>query len=179
MNHQPYETWILDDYQVTLEEKTKLDRHLADCPKCTRLARSWTAAKQEIKLAPVIAAPAGFSQRWQNSLAARRIELKRQQTRTMLISLISTAVAVSITLGVLLLPAISPITVMVNFFSGLIKLVNSVSQFWIFLSSFLKAAPTEMVIGLGLMLSLWVSITTLAWGISLYRITLKGIRTTK
>ena len=179
MNHQPFEAWILEDQEITQDQKINLDQHLVGCSDCAKLARSWTAAKHEIKSSAVVSAPEGFSQRWQSSLEARRKLQERQQARIMLTSLVSTALAIFITLGILLLPDISPITVMVSFLSGLIKIVNSISQLWIFMSSFLRAAPTSMLIGLGLALSIWISLTSLAWGISLWRITLKGIKTTK
>lgn len=179
MNHQPFEAWILEDRPVGPEEKRQLDQHLAACPHCVQLSQSWADARQVIKTAPIITAPVGFSQRWQNSLDARRAAQKKQQTRIMIISFVATAFAAAITLGFLLLPPISPITILVNLLSGIVKLVSAVTQFWFFVASFVKAAPTGLVLSLGLLLSLWVGITVVAWSVSLYRITLKGIRTTK
>jgi len=179
MNHQPYEAWILEDRPVKPEEQLQLVQHLAECPHCARLSKNWAEARQTIKAAPVVTAPGGFSQRWQNSLEARRALQKRQQSRVMILSLAATGVAVALTLGILLLPPISPVTVIVNMLSTVVKLVNAVMQFWFFVASFVKAAPTGLVLSIGLLVSLWAGITVLAWSVSLYRITLKGIRTTK
>lgn len=176
MNHQPFEAWILEEYPTNPEEKRKLDQHLDECPHCASLAQSWANARQMVKTAPMVTAPVGFSQRWQNSLEARRVAQKKQQTRIMILSFVATAVAVSITLGILLFPPISPVTVLVNLLSGLVKLVNAVTQFWFIVASFIKAAPKGLVLGLGMLVVIWVSITVIAWSVSLYRITLKGIR---
>jgi hypothetical protein len=97
----------------------------------------------------------------------------------MILSLAATGIAVALTLGILLLPPISPVEVIVNLLSVVVKLVNAVMQFWFFVASFVKAAPTGLVLSLGILVSLWASITVIAWSVSLYRITLKGIRTTK
>ncbi len=179
MNHQPYEAWILEDIQISPKEKRILDQHLAECPHCAHLAQSWTDARQMIKTAPVVSAPVGFSQRWQNNLEARKLAHKKHQTRIMILSFVVTAVAVLITLGAFLLPPISPITILVNILSALVKLVSAVTQFWFFVGSFIQAAPKGLVLGLLTLIMLWVGITIIAWSVSLYRITLKGIRTTK
>lgn len=179
MNHQPFKAWILEDRAVKPEEQRQLDQHLAHCSHCALLFKNWTEARQTLKAAPVVAAPGGFSQRWQNSLEARRALEKKQQSRIMILSLAATGIAVALTLGILLLPPISPVTVIVNMLSTVVKLVNVVLQFWFFVASFIKAAPTGLVLSLGLLVSLWAGITLVAWSVSLYRITLKGIRTTK
>lgn len=179
MNHQPYEAWILEDRPVNPEEQRQLDIHLAECSRCEHLSQNWAQARQTLKAAPVISAPSGFSQRWQNSLEVRRALQKRQQSRIMILSLSVTGVAVALTLGILLLPPISPVEVIANMLSAVVKLVNAVMQFWFFVASFVKAAPTGLVLSLGFLISLWAGITVIAWSISLYRITLKGIRTTK
>ena len=97
----------------------------------------------------------------------------------MILSLAATGIAVALTLGILLLPPISPVEVIVNLLSVVVKLVNAVMQFWFFVASFVKAAPAGLVLSLGILVSLWAGITVVAWSVSLYRITLKGIRTTK
>jgi hypothetical protein len=176
MNHQPYENWLLDKKSLTPAEKERLAQHLAVCPQCAQFEHSLHFLEHEIKAMQPISAPEGFCARWQSSLPERRKKHEREQSRIIIISMASTTAAVCMTLAAFLLPQISPITVMANLLSGMVKLVNSISQFWSFVTSFLEAAPTSLSIGIALTVSIWLSLTLLAWGISLYRITSKGIR---
>jgi hypothetical protein len=176
MNHQPYEDLLLDDAPLTPGEKELLGQHLAVCLQCARLEQSLRALDHEFKMAPAVSPAIGFTSRWQASLPARRIKHEREQTRIILISMAATVVATCITLAAFLLPNISPITVFVNLFTGLIKLVNSVIAFWGFVGSFFNAIPTSLTIGILATISVWLSLILLAWGITLYRITSKGIR---
>ena len=179
MNHQPYENWLLDEKTLNPSEKEKLDQHLANCPKCARLEQSLRTLDHEFKTIRMVNAPENFSSRWQANLADRRKAHQSEQTRIIFISLSFTIVVASITVAAFLQPKVSPIAVFANLLSALVDLVNSISQFWTFIISFLEAAPVNLSIGIALTISLWLILTLLAWGISLYRITSKGIRATK
>jgi hypothetical protein len=178
MNHQPFEKMLLDDGELSPIEKEKLMQHLTICPQCAKLEQSLRTLDHEFKSTVVVAPAAGFATRWQENLPARRRQHEREQTRIILISMAVTFVATSITLAAFLLPPISPITIIANLFTDMVKLINSISQFWNFTISFFRAVPAGLSIGIALSISVWLSITLLAWGISLYRITSKGIRTT-
>jgi hypothetical protein len=130
-------------------------------------------------VAPAVSPAIGFTSRWQASLPARRKKHEHEQTRIILISMASTVVATCITLAAILLPNISPITVFVNLFTDVIRLVNSIVQFWSFIGSFFSAIPAGLTIGILFTISVWLSLTLLAWGITVYRITLKGLRSTE
>jgi anti-sigma factor RsiW len=177
MNHQPYETWILDEKELIPDQKMDLLEHLEKCPKCSGLEKHWKAARQEVKSMPVVAAPADFSRRFHASLAERRRLLALQQTRVLLISLVSSGVAILITLAVFLLPHTSIVSVMVSLFTTFFKLINSVTSLWIFLSSMLRSAPTGFLVSVGVMISLLVSMVSVLWAVSFYRITMKGMKT--
>jgi hypothetical protein len=178
MNHKPYRTMLLDDKPLAPIEKEELSQHLASCPQCAQLDSSLRTIDREFKSAAMVAPAAGFTSRFQASLPARRKQHEQEQTRIIIISMASTAVATCITLAGFLLPAISPITILANLFADLVQLVNTVTQFWTFIGSFFHAVPTGLSIGIALTISVWLSFTVLLWGITLYRITLKGIRTT-
>lgn len=177
MNHQPFEDMLLDDRKLSASEKEKLTQHLAVCPNCAKLEHSLRSLDHEFKAAPVAMPEAGFSARWQASLPARRKQHEHEQTRIILISMAVTVVATGITLGAFLLPPISPISIFANFVAALAKLISSVTGFWAFIGAFLKAAPKGLSIGLILSITTWISIILFAWGISIYKLTLKGMET--
>mgnify|MGYP000879556234 CR=1 FL=1 len=174
MNHQPFENWILDEYDLTPDDRRKLSEHLEVCPKCMKLEKGWRSARHEVKSMPAINAPADFGKRWQMTLAEKRQKQAQQQTKILLICLISSALAIIITLGVFLLPHTSWITVAVSIVTSLVQFFSTISQLWILMTSIVKSAPTSFLVSLGLLLSFTISLITVFWGISFYRITTKG-----
>lgn len=178
MNHQPYRNMLLDDQALTPIEKEDLDQHLANCLQCAQLEKSLRALDHEFKSAPMVAPAPGFTARFQASLPARHKTHEKEQNRIIIISMVSTAVVACITLAAFLLPNVSPITILANLFADIVSLVNAVTQFWVFIGNFFHAVPTGLSIGIALTISIWLSLTVLIWGITLYRITLKGVRKT-
>jgi hypothetical protein len=74
MNHQPFETWLLNDQPLSPEEKRELDGHLRDCQHCTNLAETGLALRTTRMVSP---AP-GFTSRFQARLEAQRIAQRRR-----------------------------------------------------------------------------------------------------
>jgi anti-sigma factor RsiW len=176
MNHQPFENWILDENQLSEPQKQEFLSHLEKCPKCAGLEKSWKAARREVKTMPVVAAPTDFSKRFSASLAERRKAHEQHQARVLLISLVSSGIAILITLGVFLLPHTSMISMMITMLTGTLQVLNLISQLWIFLTSLLKAAPASFLISVGVLVSLFVSMLSVVWAFSFYKITTKGMQ---
>jgi hypothetical protein len=72
MDHQPYETWLLDDERLTVAQERDLRSHLRDCPECAALSQ----ANMSLRAAPMAVPPAGFVLRFQVRLAAQRRALR-------------------------------------------------------------------------------------------------------
>jgi hypothetical protein len=176
MNHQPYETWILDELQINPQEQDSLHQHLKECPECQQLYYSWNKVQTQLKSAPVKTAPAGFVGRWKSQLVTRQKEQERRQARTLLISLASGAGAIMIALAVILLPDFSIISITVGFLTTLIKLFSGLESLWSITSGIVKSAPTITLIISGLLLAGWISLAAFAWGLSIWRITSKGVK---
>lgn len=75
MNHQPFESWLLDDKYLSAAEKRELDLHLRDCRTCTALAETGLA----LRSAKVTSPAAGFTLRFQQRLAAQKIAERRRK----------------------------------------------------------------------------------------------------
>lgn len=75
MNHQPFETWLLNEQSLTNEEKRELDAHLRTCTHCVGLAETGTILRARRMVAPA----AGFTTRFQTRLTARRALERRQR----------------------------------------------------------------------------------------------------
>jgi anti-sigma factor RsiW len=177
MNHQPYENWILDEIQITPQERDSLNQHLKECPECYQLFHSWNKVQTQIKSTPVKPAPAGFISRWKTEMAARQKAQERRQARTLLISLVSGAGAIMIALAVILLPNFSFISLMVGFLTTIVKLFSGLESLWSVIRNIAASAPPIVLVISGLLVAGWISLATFAWGVSIWRITTKGVKT--
>jgi hypothetical protein len=74
MDHRPFEGWLLNNQTLSADEKRQLNAHLQDCSSCTALAEVNLALKSVKMVAPT----AGFTDRFQVRLAARRQTLRRR-----------------------------------------------------------------------------------------------------
>jgi len=73
MNHQPFETWLLEEQPITPEQKRELQSHLKICKYCTALHETGMALQLKQMATP---AP-GFTARFQKRLAAQRVAERR------------------------------------------------------------------------------------------------------
>jgi len=74
MDHRPFEDWLLDNPPLSADQKRQLGTHLRSCSACTALAEVDLALKSVRVAAPA----AGFSDRFQVRLAARKKVLQRR-----------------------------------------------------------------------------------------------------
>lgn len=85
MNHQPFESWLLDDKYLSAAEKRELDSHLRDCRACTALAETGLA----LRSAKVTSPAAGFTLRFQQRLAAQKIAERRRKLWGLIVLVVS------------------------------------------------------------------------------------------
>ena len=76
MDHRPFENWLLENKPLSASEKRQLQSHLRECPSCVALAEVDLALKSVRVAAPA----AGFVDRFQGRLAARKQALRRRNT---------------------------------------------------------------------------------------------------
>jgi hypothetical protein len=87
MNHQPFESWLLDDKYLSAAEKRELDSHLRDCRTCAALAETGLA----LRSAKVTSPAAGFTLRFQQRLAAQKIAERRRRLWGLIVLIVSGA----------------------------------------------------------------------------------------
>jgi hypothetical protein len=76
MDHRPFEGWLLNNQTLDADEKRQLNAHLQVCSSCTALAEV-NLVLGSVKMA---SPAAGFSDRFQARLAARKQALRRRNT---------------------------------------------------------------------------------------------------
>src|SRR5688572_27437288 len=85
MNHQPFETWLLDDKHLTTIEKRELDSHLRACKTCSALAQTGFA----LRSAKVVSPTAGFTLRFQEKLVLQKIAERRRKLWGLIVLIVS------------------------------------------------------------------------------------------
>jgi len=85
MNHQPFESWLLDDKYLSATEKRELDSHLRDCRTCSALAQTGLA----LRSAKVASPAAGFTLRFQQRLAAQKVAERRRKLWGLIVLIVS------------------------------------------------------------------------------------------
>ncbi len=84
MNHQLYETWLLEDQALNAEQRRELILHVRECRTCAALEYSNFA----LRATPAIPATAGFTNRFQARLVRQRaIERRKILINTTLLSI--------------------------------------------------------------------------------------------
>lgn len=177
MNHQPYESWILDEEKINRSQQIELEEHLKECPKCSTLQNSWTIARSTIRSAPVVQPKAGFAERWQRSLAERKKAEEHRLTRNLILWLSGSALLIMIILAVIFSPDFSLISLTVSAITILVNVAVGISALGEFVMSFVRSAPPAVLIITALFFSTLISVVCFIWGISLWKVSLKGVDT--
>ena len=75
MNHQPFETWLMEDKLISPEQKRELHSHLRSCAYCAALAETGKALSSVKMVSPAV----GFSARFERRLAVQKLADRRRR----------------------------------------------------------------------------------------------------
>jgi len=167
MSHELYESWLVSEQPLTLEQKDELKSHLQSCPRCRQIAAGWRSARTQMTKSGLASPTPGFNLRWQQTLAERRLQKQTKNTRWLLLALVVSS-AISLTALVLFLSNSLAIvdwwlhtTLTVERTFGWLKQISLLVQSWLGgLPSFLPPAVIILILSAGFtfLLLLWVSI---------------------
>jgi len=82
MSHQPFETWILAEEPLTVEQAHALHAHLEVCEACHRLSSASSYVDQLLRTIPSMRPATGFTSRWQARLVEKSLQAYRQRQRS-------------------------------------------------------------------------------------------------
>ena len=92
MNHQPFESWLLDDKHLTPVEKSDLEAHLRTCKTCSALAETGLALRSARAVSPV----PGFAMRFQQRLAVQKVAERRRRLWGLIVLIASAVTLISL-----------------------------------------------------------------------------------
>jgi hypothetical protein len=173
--HQIFETWILQETDLTEDESHLLTAHLVDCEPCRQLRLGWSNAREAIKTTPMAAPAPGFSQRWKNSLAERRARQHQAQVKKFFRYLIGVT---SLSFAGLLFTVIlgtSPVNVMATLLRSGVNLLLYVRQMENVFNMILRSVPFFVPVIIWILVSTGFSLAALAWGASMWKYVIKGV----
>jgi anti-sigma factor RsiW len=176
MNHQPFETWLIDPTDLDPDQSLQLHQHLENCPDCRRIQTAWVDVRQLLETAPVQPAPTGFGLRFQASLATRRQQAHRRQVRNFSL-LLGTSLLIAATLLFVQVMATKSIAEVIG--SG-VQFFTQAPQFWLDIRFIISFWAVEIPIGFwliaGAALSGWTFILLISWFMTMIRISTQGVR---
>lgn len=175
MEHQPYETWILEDASRTDEQERALQAHLQECAQCRRLLEGWKAVHSEIQVASTASPAPGFSRRFQASLAERRLMQQKLQVRRTLLGLGTGILVLFLALVVSLLLTSSPIDWMVKLMEFVLRAISDISTLQRFASSWLQAMPLSLSLAVWILFSTGFVLLVAGFGFTLWRVVTQGV----
>ncbi|MEN9563582.1 MAG: hypothetical protein RIR73_1826 [Chloroflexota bacterium] len=167
MNHQPFETWLLDDKVLTLTEKRELDSHLRECRTCTALAETGFA----LRVARVTSPAPGFALRFQQKLAAQKLAEQRRHLWGLIILIIS---GVGL-LGWLLAPVLtaiakSPVEWLISAAGIFLFVFTSLQAFGEVITVMLRMLPDFLPPYMWMVILSGLAGVGLLWAVSIWRL---------
>lgn len=172
MDHQPFETWILNQTELSEKDKHILDNHLQTCNHCQKLSVSWKSVEHELTHTPLAQPKPGFAQRFIASLTARR---NLQHQEQVLRFLLYCSAGAFIALGLLVARVFadkSLLDVVVSLFSSLIGFVLETLTFF---SNLFNSLQGPLPIILWILTTTTLVVLTIGLGYSLWKFVFKGV----
>jgi len=168
MNHQPFETWLLEEQTITPEQKRVLQSHLQVCKYCTALYETGAALQSKQMASP---AP-GFTVRFKKRLAVQRLAARRHKFWGLIVLILGALVLLFGLAGSTVLSIVnSPAEWLTLGIGYLLFIITSLQAFTEFGLVLLRVAPSFipplgwMVIGSA------VAGLSLLWTVSIWRFT--------
>jgi predicted anti-sigma-YlaC factor YlaD len=172
MSHQPFETWMLDEIHLSLEQETSLQAHLASCLECRKIHHGWQVARQTLQTSRMVRPAPGFSQRFTTTLAERRARQAHQrQVRNLILGLSLGLIATAALLIVVIFSVSSPVDFLVRtteVITSMIGWYNRASR------ALIALLQQPAILAVWILLTSGISLLAFGWLFTLWRISLQG-----
>lgn len=166
MNHQPFETWLLDDKILTPVEKRELDSHLRECKTCSALAETGLA----LRSARVVAPKAGFALRFQHRLAAQKLAERRQKLWGLIVLVLSAISLIGFFVGPFIFAVASaPVEWLTAALGFLLFIFSSVQALGEVISVFVRMLPNFIPPYVWMVILSGLAGAGLLWVVSIWR----------
>ena len=174
MNHLPFENWLLDDIDLSDEQKQMLQSHLRECNRCMDLKDRWLQVDRRLQSVQTTSPADGFSARWKAGLDARWANLHHQQVHRWLFIL---SVLGLLTFSLIMINILRTTSLMDWLFAAF-DTVSGFFDWWDQLRQALFSVfalfPPFVSMILTILIVSMLCVLTLVWILSLWRIYRRG-----
>lgn len=146
MKHRQFEEWILDEIDLSEDQKKELDLHLASCAGCQQLHRGWEKSKQMVLSSSLKTPAAGFTQRWQ---IFQEKKLNLEKVRRFRITLLGIVMLTFFGSLVYIIASGTFFQMIANVFTGFFQLGVDISHSLSNIGIFFSRLPTIVPISIG------------------------------
>ena len=175
MNHQPYESWILDDIDLSKQEKNDLKEHTKKCSECKDLSENWQKASSDLKTVQMVSPDSGFTQRWVKSLAERKRIAQKQKALKLFYILLAVSLITFIGLMFAYYRTFSPIELLNSLVHTFMQLMIRYSVIKQTLIPFINSFPLYVTVVGWILLSSGFLLLVLSWLVFVWRINTQGV----
>jgi hypothetical protein len=177
MSHQPFETWILDNEELSDEQLQALEEHLSDCVQCNELEQNWNEAINFLSTAPTMVPEPGFVRRWESEFVERKAREHKMMTRRLLLFLAVSAVLTMTLLSIVSLATSSPIDFLAKCFSIFTSSLARINQIESVMAAAWRSLPRVFTVSFWILITSSMSMLSTVWAVSMWRIAFKGAKT--
>jgi anti-sigma factor RsiW len=171
MSHQPFEDRLLSRQELSADEASGLQAHLAECPACASLASALEAVEAQLRFADPVRPAPGFTGRWRSRLA--RSQARRKERQAWAVLAFSSSCALLLLAVIVVSFMAAPGNWAARGLQSLAGWIADMSLAWSLAGAFVGSlpAPIPAVSGLGLALGGSVCLVGLAaaWFITVRR----------
>jgi predicted anti-sigma-YlaC factor YlaD len=177
MAHAPFESWILNDEQLSCNQVEELNEHLKNCSECACLYDNWKSVNIALKKSPTESPRPGFAARWQAGLEERRLRLQHEQIKRFFF-IIGGANILSILIFIgFLLANNTWFNLLINALQQITTIIIWFTQTQQYVISLLQILPPFFSLTLWVLFTTSLSVITLIWAATLWRIVFRGVQT--
>ena len=168
MNHQPFETWLLDDKILNPAEKRELDSHLRECKTCTALAETGLA----LRSARVVSPAPGFTMRFQQKLATQKLAEQRRRLWGLIVFVVSGVGLLGWLLAPILISVVtSPVEWLISAAGLFLFVFTSLQAFGEIVTVMVRMLPDFLPPYMWMVILSGMAGMGLLWAVSIWRLT--------
>ncbi|MBN2047103.1 MAG: hypothetical protein JW750_04600 [Anaerolineaceae bacterium] len=175
MDHKPYEQWALMPESCSPQERQELVQHMQSCASCSQLANRWEQVNQLLQSERSLAAPtAGFTERFQHNLEARKAAKHQQQVKKSLLLILAILIMILIVSSIYIYASTPPSYLLKWLFNAGANFCSTIQKFELIGSFFLRQIPIPFfILSLSTMATLLGSLTVV-WVTALWKLSTEG-----
>jgi len=99
MKSHPLGHWPIDERELSVSERERLERELEQSPELQKELGAWQAIAASFQEAPMVEPKSGFARRWQLRVAEKRARRHQRQVKWLLGALFMGAIAAFLLIG--------------------------------------------------------------------------------